>query len=264
MKDPDPRVSGRGIRKLKKAGIEIDVGVGEQQAQLLNEAYVTHRVQGRPFVTYKAGVTFDGRTSAADGSSKWITHEAARAQVQRMRVLSDAVCVGSGTVTADDPLLIPADAALTRPTLRVIIDAGLVIPTEARVLNGEAPTVIYTAAGAKSAKTRRFASSPAEIVSMPGESGKVDLRGMLGDLATRGALSMLLEGGASLAGSFVDAGLVDRFIYYVSPKLLGARGNSSIEGWSAGSIAEAIPLRIESSRMVGEDLCVTARPLGER
>ncbi|MGH9199598.1 MAG: bifunctional diaminohydroxyphosphoribosylaminopyrimidine deaminase/5-amino-6-(5-phosphoribosylamino)uracil reductase RibD, partial [Acidimicrobiia bacterium] len=135
MEDPDHRVNGRGIRAMQEVGIEVELGVRSSEAHELLEDYLTHRTLGRPFVTYKAATSIDGRTAAADGSSKWITGEAARKDVHKLRSLHDAICVGIGTVLADNPSLTVRDTKVFKQPIRVVVDSAARTPTDASVLS---------------------------------------------------------------------------------------------------------------------------------
>lgn len=264
MEDPDDRVGGSGIERLRGAGITVETGVLEQEARRLNEAYVVHRTLGRPFVTYKSAVTLDGRTAAADGSSQWITGTEARRDVHRLRSRSDAIVVGIGTLLADDPSLtvrgVHSGPAVPRP-LRVVVDARARTPLRAQVLTGEAPTLVITGTGADADTVARLQWAGADVLSIPDSEGRVPIPAMLAALGSRGIVSLLLEGGATLAGAFVAAGCVDRYVFYVAPKLFGGPETSgSIEGWAAPSIGAAASLEIESVRRFGDDLRIIARP----
>ena len=221
LEDPDPRVSGRGIRRLREAGLDVTVGVcaGEVRRQLA--PYLTHRATGRPFVVLKLAATLDGRTAAPDGSSRWITGEAARADAHRLRAESDAVLVGAGTVRADDPAL----------TVR-LADG----PDPLRVVLGKAPP------GAR--------VHPA--LELEGDLGQV-----LDELGRRGILQVLVEGGATVAQRFHAAGLVDRYVLYLAPALLGGDdGRGLFAGPGAASITGAWRGRLVDVRRLGDDLRV--------
>jgi diaminohydroxyphosphoribosylaminopyrimidine deaminase/5-amino-6-(5-phosphoribosylamino)uracil reductase len=261
MADPDARVSGRGVDELRAAGMEVDVGVLWEEARQLNAAYVLHRTLGRPFVTYKAAVSLDGRTAAADGSSKWITGPEARRDVHRLRARSDAVAVGIGTVIADDPSLTVRDVRPRVPPLRVVVDARARVSPGAKVLSGEAPTLVVVAEDADEGRVHALGEAGADVLRVPADGRMVSIPAMLSALGARGIVSLLLEGGSTLAGGFVSAGCVDRFAFYVAPKLLGGPGTVAVlEGWAAASIAGAAPLTIESVRRLGADVRIIARP----
>lgn len=261
MEDPDVRVAGKGLAHLRDAGLEVVVGIEEEAARGVNAAYIVHRTLGRPYVTYKVALSMDGRTAAVDRTSKWITGEQARMDVQKLRAGSDAVCVGVGTVLADDPSLIVRLPAKGRAPLRVVVDSGARTPGPAAVLSREAPAVVFCVKGAPGERLARLRAAKAEVVEVASCGGRVCLEEMLQVLCGRGVMSLLLEGGATLAGAFREAGLIDRYVFYLAPKLLGSDGAAgAIEGWAAPNISDAAQLRIESVSRVGEDLKVIAFP----
>lgn len=260
MEDPDPRTAGKGVDALRGAGIQVDVGLLEDRARRLNEQYIVHRTAGRPFVTYKAGLSLDGRTAAQDGSSRWITSEAARRDAHRLRAHSDAICAGIGTVLTDDPQLTARGARRAGTPLRIVVDSEARTPLGSRVLSREAPTIVFTSTDDGDARCTALKEAGAEIVCAPEAGGRVSLPDMLRNLAGRGVVSLLLEGGATLAGSFAAQGLVDRYVFYLAPKLIGSTGAGTLNGWTALSIADAMDLRIDQARRVGPDLRVVAYP----
>jgi len=225
LADPDPQVAGRGLARLRDAGVAVEVGVaGDVVADQL-APYLTHRRTGRPYVVLKLAASLDGRTAAADGTSRWITGEAARADAHRLRAESDAVLVGAGTVRADDPALTVRHVA-GRDPLRVVLGKA---PPDARVH---------------------------PCLEMTGELGPI-----LDDLGARGVLQLLVEGGATVAGAFHRAGLVDAYVLYLAPALFGgddARGLFS--GAGAATMADVWRGRITRVTPVGDDIRVDLRP----
>lgn len=262
MEDPDPRTAGKGVAALEEAGISVEVGVLGASARHLNEEYIHHRTTRRPFVTYKTGMSIDGRTAAADGSSQWITSPQARKDAHRLRARSDAVCAGIGTVLADDPQLTVRGVPASRPPLRVVVDSTGRTPAGAKVVSPDAPTLVFAAAPDTAGATH-LKQAGVEVVCVPGERGQVDLPDMLRILGDRGVVSLLLEGGATLAGAFARHGLIDRYVFYMAPKLLGSSGSSTLDGWAAASIGEAVELTIFETKRVGPDLRITAYPVRE-
>lgn len=263
MEDPDPRTAGKGLATLRGAGIEAESGVLEPEARKLNEQYILHRTTGRPFVTYKAGMSIDGRTAAADGSSQWITSAEARLDAHRLRAQSDAVCAGVGTVLADDPKLTVRGVPSSKPPLRVVVDSAARTPVGAQVFSPDAPTVVFTAAGDGEPAVAALKEAGVEVVCVPGEQRSVDLKEMLRILGGRGVVSLLLEGGATLAGAFAGRGLIDRYVFYLAPKLLGASVAGALTGWVADSITDAANLVISEVKRIGPDLRITAYPYRE-
>lgn len=265
MLDPDRRVSGRGVAALEKAGLPVDVGLLENEAADLNRPYVKHRTHGRPYVTLKVAASLDGRTSAADGSSRWITGERARLDAHRVRASADAICVGVGTVLKDDPALTVRGARRRRPVRRVVIDSLARTPPGARVLANDAPAVIYAVETAPRDRVKALEDAGAQVILVPSESGVVPVDKLLEHLAESSVMSLLVEGGPRLAGSFAAAGSLDRYLFYTAPKLLGGAPSGPVfDGWAVGSIHDARRLRIVSVRRLGDDLRVEAVPADQR
>jgi diaminohydroxyphosphoribosylaminopyrimidine deaminase/5-amino-6-(5-phosphoribosylamino)uracil reductase len=233
--DPS-ELAGGGAAVLRAAGIEVVAGVlAEEVADGPLAAWLHAQRTGRPFVTWKYAATLDGRAAAADGSSRWITGEEARADVHRLRAEVDAVVVGVGTVLADDPeLTVRPDPG--RQPLRVVVDSDGRTPASARVRDDSAPTLILTER----------------------DTGRHDPAGVLTVLHDRGVVSVLLEGGPTLAAAFMTAGLVDRVVGYVAPALLGA-GMSAIGDLGVGTITDALRLRLCEVQRVGDDVRLTLR-----
>jgi len=241
--DPTPVAAG-GATTLRAAGVQVETGVRRKEAEQGNIAWLTAVRRGRPYVTWKFAATLDGRSAAADDTSQWITSAPARSDVHVLRGTMDAIMVGAGTVIADDPQLTVRDLrdgtlAIKQP-LRVVVDSTGRTPEKARVRDVAAPTWIVT--------TGEVGAGP---------DGRVDLHSLLAALFGRGVRSVLLEGGPTLAGSFLAAGLVDQVIGYVAPKLLGA-GKPALVDAGVGTIADAIELDLTDIAQIGPDLRFTA------
>lgn len=243
--DPNPVAAG-GAATLRAAGVQVETGLREREAEQGNIAWLTAERRRTPYVIWKFAATLDGRSAAADGSSMWITSEAARTDVHALRGTVDAVVVGVGTVLADDPRLTARnlrDGTLAiRQPLRVVVDSSGRTPADARVRDAAAPTWIATV----------------EEVGA-GPDGRVDLAALLTGLYRRGVRAALLEGGPRLAGAFLAGHLVDRVVGYVAPKLLGA-GPAALLDAGVGTISDAIDLEFTDVTQVGPDLRFTALP----
>jgi diaminohydroxyphosphoribosylaminopyrimidine deaminase / 5-amino-6-(5-phosphoribosylamino)uracil reductase len=241
--DPTPVAAG-GAVTLRAAGVQVETGVRRLEATEGNVAWLTAVRRGRPYVTWKFAATLDGRSAAADGTSQWITSAPARSDVHVLRGTVDAIVAGVGTVIADDPQLTVRDLrdgslAIKQP-LRVVVDSDGRTPEKARVNDAAAPTWIAT--------RHELGAGP---------DGRVDLNALLAGLFGRGVRSVLLEGGPTLAGAFLAAGLVDQVIGYVAPKLLGA-GRSALVDAGVGTIADALELDLKDITQIGPDLRFTA------
>jgi diaminohydroxyphosphoribosylaminopyrimidine deaminase/5-amino-6-(5-phosphoribosylamino)uracil reductase len=251
--DPNPLAAG-GVDRLRRSGVEVETGVLAEEAERVNEAWLTFIRRRRPFVTWKFAATLDGRSAAADGTSKWITSPEARADVHRLRAESDAVIAGIGTVIADDPLLtarVPGDAA--RRPLRVVVDSAARTSASARVLAGEEPALVAVADDA---------DVPAHLghaVRLPRAPGGIDLHALMAELHGRQIVSALLEGGPTLAGSFLREGLVDRVVGYIAPALLGT-GAAALGAAGVTTIGEILRLEFEEVTPIGPDLRLVLRP----
>lgn len=254
VSDPNPQAAG-GAATLRRHGVRVDEGVLAAEAEEVNAAWLTFVRARRPYVTWKFAATVDGRSAARDGTSQWITSPEARADVHRLRAESDAVVAGIGTVLADDPRLtarVPAPLRAT-PVLRVVADPGARTPAGARVLDGEAPTLVAVADDA---------AVPAHLshaVRLPRAPGGIDLRALMAELHGRQIVSVLLEGGPTLAGAFLREGLVDRVVGYLAPALLGA-GAAALGPAGVETITEIHRLEFAEVTPIGPDLKVVLRP----
>jgi diaminohydroxyphosphoribosylaminopyrimidine deaminase/5-amino-6-(5-phosphoribosylamino)uracil reductase len=239
----------------------VRVGVGEAEARSLNRAFFCAMTRGRPHVTLKTAMTLDGKIAAFDGASRWITGEEARLEGHRLRFRADAILVGIGTVLRDDPRLTVrlADAPPKEP-LRVVVDSRLRTPPDAGVMTSGDPsrTVVACIGPAPSAEAAALTAQGARILELPGDGTRVDLRALLGALAKLDVLDVLVEGGAELGGSFVEAGLVDRIAFFVAPRLLGGRTAPGPVGGLGRNLKDALGLSALTWRRLGDDLFIEA------
>ena len=221
MEDPDPRVRGRGIAALRAAGIDVQVGVLEDQARVLNQAYIHHRTTGRPFLTLKLALSVDGHLGAPDGSSRWITGADARKRVHELRREVDAILVGAGTVVTDDPSLTARDVAAARQPARIVLDSSGRTPADAKVFAAEAPVLVATTEAAGHDAHLEWKEAGAEVVVLPETVDGIDLHALMTSLGQRPMVHVLCEGGAELATSLLRADLVDRLEIHFGPVLTG-------------------------------------------
>jgi diaminohydroxyphosphoribosylaminopyrimidine deaminase / 5-amino-6-(5-phosphoribosylamino)uracil reductase len=260
--DPNLGDGAPGVAELRRAGVDVVTGVLEAECRELNVAFDRHVRTGRPFVVLKQAASIDGKTAAADGSSRWITSEEARADVQRLRAWSDAIVVGSGTAVHDDPWLTVRDGrfALARPPMRVVVDPrGRLEPT-ARVFDAAAPTVVATTADASEARTFAWRGAGAEVLVLDRDpQGGVALAVLLDVLGKRDVQGVVIEGGARIAWSFLRDDLVDRVVLYVAPTVIGGEGAAGVVGGEGfAPVGAARRLRFGPIERIGPDLKVVA------
>jgi diaminohydroxyphosphoribosylaminopyrimidine deaminase/5-amino-6-(5-phosphoribosylamino)uracil reductase len=258
MIDPNPKVSGGGIKAIRKAGIEVVTGVLESEARILNEAFIKHVAKKVPFVTLKVAQTLDGRIATATGESKWITGEREREEGHRLRDRNDAILVGINTVLKDDPAL-TARIPGGRDPIRVIVDSRLRIPLAAKVLTQRSParTIVATLTSAPKTKVNKIQAAGADILFAKSEKGRVSLRDLMGQLGRRGIMSVLIEGGAEINASALKAGIVDKIIAIIAPTLMTGRDSlCSIGGVSPARLSQAVHIGGVSTRVIDRDLIV--------
>ncbi|MDG2306008.1 MAG: bifunctional diaminohydroxyphosphoribosylaminopyrimidine deaminase/5-amino-6-(5-phosphoribosylamino)uracil reductase RibD [Candidatus Binatia bacterium] len=257
--DTDRRVAGRGIRRIRRAGIDVTTGVETAACDELLRFYDRHRRAGRPWVRLKLATSLDGRIALRDGTSKWITGDAARAEVHRWRDQLDAVLVGSGTVRADDPTL-DCRRPRGRDPIRVVADSRLrTLPTARLFQAGDAPVWLVTTKEASEGRARRLEAAGGDILRVKAREGRVDPRALLQALGRRGVTSVLAEGGSTLAASLLRAGLVDELCVFQAPLLIGGDGIPMIQALGIESLAKAPRLGDVRVSRVGVDTLWTAR-----
>ncbi len=255
--DPNPLVAGQGFARLRAAGIAVEVGPGAAESRALNIGFFSRMIRKTPWVRMKIAASLDGQTALTNGQSQWITGQAARADGHAWRARSGAVLTGIGTVLADNPRLDVRLVETSRQPHIVIVDSKLEIPLDAHVLVAGRARLIY-AATRNDAKKSALEALGATVIHMPAEGGKVNLNAMLLDLASREINELHVEAGHKLNGSFIREGLVDEFLVYLAPKLLGV-GQGLASFGPLAQLSDAIPLEFLSTDRVGEDLRIRAR-----
>ncbi len=258
MLDPNPKISGQGVERLRAAGIDVDVGIGSVEAHKLNEGFVKRMETGRPLVRVKVAATLDGRTAAMDGSSQWITSEAARQDVHRLRARSCALVTGIGTVIEDDPRLNARVDEPLAPSLRVVLDGNARLEPGAAIFSVPGPVLIVTSG--KDPYDYIF-DSRTECMRMTGADGRVDLSGLVELLGQRGCNDILVEAGAGVSGAFMAAGLVDEIVTYNSPDVLGSSGRGMFVVRGIRSMKDRIRYEILDVGRIGPDIKVIYRPI---
>ncbi len=255
MTDPNPLVAGRGIEILKAAGIAVDVGILESDARRLNEVFIKYITRKIPFVTAKFASSLDGKISTATGESQWISCEEARAFTHHLRDVNDGIMVGIGTVLADNPSLTARLPDGKNPA-RIIVDSRARTPLDAKILtDGQAKTIIAVAETAPTEKVSALKNLGAEIIQTGGE--QVDLKVLMSELARREITSVLLEGGGTLNFSMLRAGLVDKVLAFVAPKILGGKSAlTPVEGGGFEKISDAVQLENLSAEKIGSDILI--------
>lgn len=258
MRDPFPQVDGAGFTRLQAAGIGVESGLMEVQARALNRGWLSLLERGRPWVRIKLATSLDGRSALASGDSKWISGEASRLDGHKWRARAGAIITGAGTVLADDPSLtvrLGDDTPFVAP-LRVVLDPGLATVARGHVREGDAPTLYLHAPNAKPPR-----GLTAQVASVAVNNGRFDLPAVLKLLAERGINEVQLEAGATLAGGFLTAGLVDEILLYVAPVLLGERARPLFDGLHIDTMAQKLNLAIVESRTIGSDVRLLLQPV---
>jgi diaminohydroxyphosphoribosylaminopyrimidine deaminase/5-amino-6-(5-phosphoribosylamino)uracil reductase len=263
--DANPAVRGRGLLELLRAGLEVQVGVGRQEARRLNDAFAKYITTHLPWVSLKMAMSLDGKVATRTGDSRWITGPAARRVGHELRHRHDAVLVGIGTVLADNPRLTVRLCGGRNP-VRLVLDSSLRLPLQARLV-GEAPaapTWVITTPRHDPQRRNLLEEIGVEVVVVPGEGRRVDLPAMLELLGKQGIASVLVEGGPTVNAAFLEAGLVDQVYLFLAPRILGgARAPGAISGAGVAKVAEGRRLKGVRVEQVGEDWLISGYPEGE-
>lgn len=263
--DPNPQVAGRGVKRLRDAGLDVTVGILEEEARQLNEIFFHYITTGRPFVTVKTASTLDGKVATESGHSRWISGPEAREEVHRLRQQYDAILVGVNTVISDDPALTVRTTPHPRHPVRVILDTTLRIPETAQVVtDGIAPTIIFTTSLAPAEKVERLLGKGIEVVQLEGST--IEIPAVLKQLGQRNITSLLVEGGAAVNGAFLAARAIQKIVSYVSLKVVGgASAPTPFGGIGVREMGQAVLLdRFQVERIGERDIRIVGYPLFDR
>lgn len=260
MRDPNPLVLGKGIEQLKRAGIDVKVGLLEAEARQLNEAFVTFKERNRPFILMKAATSLDGKIATKIGESRWISNEESRKYANKLRSTMDGVMVGINTVILDNPMLVPRMTKPKRYPARIVLDSKLRIPLTCQLVKtaDRYRTIIFALNEARTEKESRLKSMSVEVVRVgAGDNGRISLAEVCKGLAERDITSVLLEGGGELNSSLLKEGFVDKIVFFYAPKIIGGKNASNlIAGKGVDFLKDAYRIDITSVRKLKEDICV--------
>ena len=260
IEDPNPKVSGNGLTHLRSANVDVSTGLLAREAEQINEKYLHFMRTGRPFVHLKMAMSLDGKIATRTGDSRWITGPEARQRVQELRHEYDAILVGAGTATTDDPLLTDRSGKPRRkPLVRIVLDDALKISPDSRMVAtaNEAPVIVFAGQSVEDARVQQFDARGVEVVRGAGR----DLEAMLDELGRRSIQSVLVEGGANVAGKLLEARLIDKVSFFIAPLIIGGQdAPNAIGGKGAETLAEAFDLEDVRMKPIGRDLEVTGYP----
>ena len=257
MQDPNPQVEGKGLQKLRDAGIRMEVGLMEEQARELNIGFVSRMTRGRPWMRVKIAASLDGKTALKNGVSQWVTGPDARRDGHHWRARACAVMTGIGTLKDDDPRLTVRDVPTTRQPLRIVVDSRLRITPQAKIFDG-GPVLIATATH-DAAKARLLEDKGASVVVLPNAESKVDLSKLAEHLAGMGLNEVLVEAGLNLNSALRRAGVVDELLLYLAPHLLGNAGRGMLDLGELTTMDQRLQLEIRETRTIGPDMRILAR-----
>ncbi|WP_457643048.1 bifunctional diaminohydroxyphosphoribosylaminopyrimidine deaminase/5-amino-6-(5-phosphoribosylamino)uracil reductase RibD [Persephonella sp.] len=259
--DPNPQVSGKGIKVLKDRGIDVKVGVLEKEAVKLNEDFFVYVKEKRPFIHLKIAQSIDGRTATRTGSSKWITGENSRKLAHRLRKEATAVMVGTGTALSDNPALTVRNIPSKKQPLRVLIDKELKTPLNYKLFDSSAETVVFISDRADEKKVQMLSEREnIKLVKLPLKEGKFSLDDILSELYHMEVVHLLVEGGSSLITQFLQEGIFDKLSLFVAPKIIGGDGIPSVGALGVLDVNEAVSLKIESIKKTGNDIYMEMYP----
>jgi len=259
--DPNPLVGGAGVKKMLEAGLDVQVGLMEEEAKALNKVFFHYISTGLPYVTLKSATSLDGKIATVTGESKWITGEEARKDVHRFRHSHDAILVGVNTVIKDNPSLTTRLKAGGKNPVRVVLDNTLRTPLDSRIVNDEAAeTMIMTGARAEPERIKQFTERGIKVIKL--ETEQVEIHDMLKKLGDRAITSVYVEGGAEVHGSFLKEKAFQQVIAYIAPKLLGGKNAPAAYGGAGiARLEDTISLDIKDVKQIGQDIRIIAEPV---
>jgi len=259
MKDPNPLVNGKGLGRLKRAGIKVEVGLLEEEARRLNEVFVKYITSRLPFVAMKTAMTLDGKIATKTGASRWVAGPAALRYAHHLRNIYDAIVVGVETILIDDPLLNVRRVKKVNDPIRIVLDSYARTPAGARVINSPGgKTIIVVGPKAPKTKVNALRKKGAEIIGLPAPKGRIAVKALLKTLGEMKITSLLVEGGGEVNASFLEAGLIDKAIFCISPKIFGGReAKTAVEGEGVKLPSQAVWLKKIHHEMMGEDLIIS-------
>ncbi|WP_422485443.1 bifunctional diaminohydroxyphosphoribosylaminopyrimidine deaminase/5-amino-6-(5-phosphoribosylamino)uracil reductase RibD [Gudongella sp. DL1XJH-153] len=266
MEDPNPLVSGRGVKILQKNGIEVITGLLEDKCRVQNEIFIKYITTKKPFCIFKSAMTLDGKISTRTGDSRWVSGEESRKHVHRLRQRVAGILVGVGTAIADDPMLTTRlEGQETKNPIRIIVDSKGKLPINSKIVetSGEVRTILVTTDLSPKDKLEALADKGLEIMKSPVKEGRVDIPLTLSRLGEMGIDSILVEGGSTIGYSFLEEGMIDKVLFFIAPKLIGGdESKTPLGGKGINLMKDAINLENIEIRMFGEDILVTGYPVG--
>jgi len=262
MRDPNPVNNGRSIKILRRNGLDVRAGILKEELRKINESFIKYITKKVPFITVKIAQSLDGKIATKSGDSKWITSQAARNYTHKLRKFYDAILVGINTVLKDDPRL--TNPYSRKQPIKVIVDSNLKIPLKAKVLNNPSNVIIATSSINSRSKYNLLRRKGVRIFESPKKNGKVDLRLLFKTLAKLQITDILVEGGGKLVGSLFDAGLVDKVMFFIAPKIIGGGDAvSSVEGKGISNLRQALTLKDLTFRRFNQDLLIEGYVYGD-
>ncbi|MGM0395851.1 MAG: bifunctional diaminohydroxyphosphoribosylaminopyrimidine deaminase/5-amino-6-(5-phosphoribosylamino)uracil reductase RibD [Bacillota bacterium] len=266
MVDPNPLVSGRGVKTLKDSGIEVETGLLEDRCRVQNEVFTKYITTKIPFCIFKSAMTLDGKIATYTGDSRWVSGEESREYVHRIRQRVSGILVGLGTVLADDPMLTTRlEGMETKDPLRIIVDTKAKIPIDSNIVRtaGEVRTLIVTTELAPKEKLEKLTAEGLEIMKSPIKEGRVDIPFAIKRLGGMGIDSILVEGGGTIGYSFLEDGLLDKVMFFIAPKLIGGEESKTpLGGKGISLMKDAINIERMDTRIIGKDILVSGYPVG--